>query len=630
MYFEKNAEALLAADPLHGELLDRLRQTAPPSDAEIAMVQAQSDNDQYTLHYRGIWLHDPANPAKEARKAFRASCKAREDRVHLILGLDLGYALDEAFQNSPGHILVYEPDRALLRFTLENVDLSEMLGSGRVQLADSHFTLLNTLRPRIYSDYDLDVLILPGSASRLAADTPILVRKIKALITDWARDYRTVQRFHPVWMEQFFNNFPYFATNDTIECVFNRFDGKPAIIISRGPSLDAALDDIAAVADCAVLVAVGSAVRRLWERGITPDFAVFYEANGIAEQLHGIPADVLEKITFIMCPSTQVCAYEAPSRGKLVFFSHNGKQMADWMDLALGRKHLRLEGGGTVSLIALELAMAMGCNPIILTGQDLAFPNNQVYAGGTELCLDEQGHMALTRTETLYAEPEAMTTVIGQNGETLPALSAYAGFIRHFESLAVKAASGPNPVALYNASIGGARIEGYALASLGELRKRLGFTPWKAPFALPEPPVLTPSQTSDRTRRLSDALHQLDMDLTETIAFCGELREGLPEALDAPTDAGSLRVLEDAVWEATQRFFHFLHAKPFVGFLAMFEVIPYKQRFKAFTEADTFNPGIRDDLVAALEGSARVLREQHLPWVERARRRLAEPVANRK
>src|SRR5262249_20978969 len=152
----------------------------------------------------------------------------------------------------------------------------------------------------------------------------------------WARDYRTVQRFHPLWMEQFFRNFPYFATMDTIECLFNRFVGKPAIIISRGPSLDAALDDLAALADSAVLIAVGSAVRRLAERGIIPDFAIYYEANGIAEQLRGIPAETLEKITFILCPSTQACAYESPSRGKLVFFSQNGKQMADWMDQTLG------------------------------------------------------------------------------------------------------------------------------------------------------------------------------------------------------------------------------------------------------------------------------------------------------
>jgi hypothetical protein len=62
----------------------------------------------------------------------------------------------------------------------------------------------------------------------------------------------------------------------------------------------------------------------------------------------------------------------------------------------------------------------------------------------------------------------------------------------------------------------------------------------------------------------------------------------------------------------------------------MFEVIPYKQRFKAFTEAETFNPGIRDDLVAALDGSARVLRERHLPWVKRAGKRLAEPAMKRK
>ncbi len=357
---------------------------------------------------------------------------------------------------------------------------------------------------------------------------------------------------------------------------------------------------------------------------------MFYDANGIAEQLHGIPTTFLENITFILCPSTQACAYETPSRGKLVFFSQNGKQMADWMDKTLQQKHLRLEGGGTVSLIALELALSMGCGPIILVGQDLAFPNNQVYAGGMALQTNEQGHMALNKSDTLYAEPEAMATVRGQNGDMLPTLSAYTGFIRHFEALAVKATSGPNPVALYNASIGGAQIDGYTISPLSDFRGR--FAPWKSlhngtPLALEEPPVSTSSNVAARTQKLGQALRSLSGNILETIAFCDKLCSSLPELPGDPdtVPALELRAFEDTLWETTQRFFYFIKDKPFVGFLAMFEIIPYKQRFKAFSEAESFNPAIRDDLVVTLGNTARVLREHYLIWVTQAAERLAEP-----
>lgn len=630
MFFEKNTSALLASDASHVGLVERLNQTRPLVN-ETDIVLTHTDDGQYNLVYKDVWLHDVNSPEREAKQAFKASCKAREDRVHLILGIGLGYLLDEAFTASPGMIIVYEPNAALLRFVLDNVDLSEMLASGRVQVVGTHFDLISVLRPRIYSDYDLDILSIPGTAIFLAEDTPVLIQKIKTMITDWARDYRTVQRFHPLWMSQFFSNLPHFARIQSIESLHQRFAGKPALVISRGPSLDAALDSVAELADSAVLVAVGSAVRSLWQRGVTPDFAVFYDANGIAEQLHGIPESFLENITFILCPSTQACAYESPSRGKLVFFSQNGRQMADWMDKALHQKHLLLEGGGTVSLIALELALTMGCGPIVLVGQDLAFPNNQVYAGGVSLQTNAEGHMALAASDTLYAEPEAMATVPGQNGETLPTLSAYTGFIRHFEALAVKVASGPHPVALYNASIGGAQIDGYKIAPLSDFRGR--FTPWKTlqngiPLALETAPEPNADATATRARQLGQALERLQGELRETIAFCDMLRTSLPESPDDPdtVPASELRGLEDTLWESTQRFFYFLHEKPFVGFLAMFEIIPYKQRFKAFAEADSFNPSIRDDFAATLANAARVLKDDYLVWVDRAAARLAEPL----
>jgi hypothetical protein len=612
MYFEKNAQALIQADAAHQLMLAQLQQCPLVSEADLTLFQ--TEDGQYSMQYRDVLLHDPTSPLQEAQKAFETCCKSGVDRVHLLLGIGLGYALDELYTRSPGQIIVYEPHLELLRFTLENVELSEIFASGRVRFATNHFDLLNLLLPRIYSDYELDILTLQGYATLLAAEIPVLVHKIKNLITDWARDYRTVKRFHPLWMERFFENYASFAHLDTIERLFNRFPDKPALVISRGPSLDSALEDIRAMQDAMVLVSVGSAVRRLWEGGITPDFAIFYDANGMQEQLEGIPTEALEKITFILCPSTQRCCYESPARGKMVFFSQNGKQMCDWMDQTLHKSHLRLDGGGTVSLIALQLAQVMGCSPIILAGQDLAFPNNQAYAGGIPLQVDEQGNLALTRTETLYAEPEAMTMVQGQNGEMLPALTAYTGFIRHFEALAAKEAAKPRPAELYNASIGGAHLEGYPLKALSEFRGC--FPAWKIPFALDEAPSLSPALKAERQRFLKQSLYALKKDLQEMVSLCAELSRDLP-AEDSNPDT-----LETLVWDRSQHFFKFTQEKKFISFLAMFEIVPYRHQFKAFAQADTFNPGIRGEFIVAMERCSALLNETYLPWIENAEQEL--------
>src|SRR5271157_3719714 len=142
MFFEQNRRALLSVDPGYSRLLACI-QTAPVlTGDEIALVPASApptptlprkgggdSKKEYTARYRDVWLHDPVSPSLEARRAFKSSCKARDGHVHLIIGLGLGYALDEAFHASREPIVVYEPDIALLRFVLENMDLSGMLGS---------------------------------------------------------------------------------------------------------------------------------------------------------------------------------------------------------------------------------------------------------------------------------------------------------------------------------------------------------------------------------------------------------------------------------------------------------------------------------------------------------------------
>ncbi len=627
MYYERNQQALLQAASGHAALfaqLDAFREsllTEPAfSEAEQMTGQVVSHDDfelialesgQYTLRYRNVLLHDPENPLQEARQAFRKSCKSGADRVHLIINLGLGYALDEVFQNSPGPIVIYEPDLRLLNFALENVELVEMLASGRVQIVTNHFDLVSQLRPRIYSDFDIDVLMLKSAETLLGADVPAVVQLLRNMIGDWARDYRTISRFHLQWVEQFFQNYPHFAEVESIESLVGRFQDRPALVISRGPSLDRDADTVKKLEKSAVLIAVGSAVRRLYQADVTPDFAVFYDANGLDEQVKGLPAAYLSQITFILCPSTAPLAYSIPSRGKFVFFSQNGKQMCDWMDKAAGKTHARLEGGGTVSLLALQLALIMGCGPIALVGQDLAFPNNQVYAEGVPLTLNSDGHMHLPASDTLFTAPTSLTQVKGQNGEMLTAATSYAGFIRHFEALANRERKSPTPVTLYNTSIGGAHLEGYTLRPLESFLE--SFPVWKSGHALEQTASLSAKVQGEKRHQLTAALSALIAETRDTVQCFQTLLTSLPAS------TVSDKTLENALWENTQRLFIHLQKVPFVGYFCMFEIIPYKQRFKAFADAENFNPAIRADFEQALLRASALLNTAFLPWMEKAR-----------
>ncbi|MCE3234171.1 MAG: hypothetical protein K0Q50_351 [Vampirovibrio sp.] len=471
MFWQNNRQALLQAHSGHQELVERLDHIAPTSEVELIATQ----DEDYTLLFRGIPLHASTGAMQEARQIVSRQCRPALGRAHLVLGMGLGYLLQAVYQHSPGQIVIYEPDVSLLKFVLENVDLTEFIESRRVFLATTPAELLNWLNPLVAWEDPLDILITQGYATLMANEIPGLMAQLFALVDERVRDYKTGQYFHWQWIRQFFQNLPYIGQANSFSQFNGAFQDKPALIIGRGPSLDAGLEAIRALGDSMILIAVGGALRTLWQAGITPDFAVFYDASGMQEQLQGLPESYLSPIHFLLSPFTEPCCFTAPAESKVVYFPQSGEAFAQWLYASSGAavSPSMLEGGGTVSLVALQAALAMQCNPVVLIGQDLAFPNDQVYAGGTPLQMDSEGRLALPKSETLYAAAEAMGTVEGQDGQPLPALKAYAGFIRHFERIAQA-----NPtIQLINASIGGAKIQGYALQPLTSMLN--AFQPWK-------------------------------------------------------------------------------------------------------------------------------------------------------
>lgn len=573
MFFEKNTQALLKADVYHAPLVEQLRQLSRLADTEAQLLQ--TEDGQYTLLYRNVLLHDAVSPEQEARAAFAECALSGAKQVHILVALGLGYGLSTAYEASPGRILVYEPDMRLLRFTLENVDLSAYFSSGRVWLACTVFDVLELARPRIHFAEQLDIIPLKGYLPLLPEPLSALIDRLSAMADDVRLDYQSAEDFHALWLQRFFENLSFISTATPVTALSQRFAGKPAVLISRGPSLDAALPSLARLQERAVLVAVGGALRRLWESGITPDFAIFYDANGMHEQLHGLPDSFLENIYFVLHPSTQPCCFTSVSRGQFIFMTQYNRPMATWLESALGIPCSLMGGGGTVSVIALRLALLLGCDPIVLIGQDLAFPNNQVYAGGVALQTDAQGKMALPATDTLYALPEALSTVVGQHGETLTALHAYPMFIRQLERIAVENARSPQPAALYNASLGGAQLEGFPLCNLSVFVEQ--WPAWKLSQRGGLPVDITRTSLSDVIRqneKLVSALNVLHELVRQNSALCAELAETL-SGLSNP------HLVPAQLQQTLVRLGTSVDRDPFLAFFPAFEMLNYRRLFLA-------------------------------------------------
>jgi len=77
-----------------------------------------------------------------------------------------------------------------------------------------------------------------------------------------------------------------------------------------------------------------------------------------------------------------------------IYFKTNVLGYGDWIDEKLGIEGAEnLRSGSSVSNLSLDIARYMGCNPIIVIGQNLSFPNLESYADGAVLKQEQDRHI---------------------------------------------------------------------------------------------------------------------------------------------------------------------------------------------------------------------------------------------
>jgi hypothetical protein len=492
MFYKQNTEAL-SHFPFQQGLLSVLQATLPSIDWTITATP----QDDYTLvSPEGACLHHPQGATHEATQCVAEQCLPSKDNLHVIFGLGLGYLLEAVFEASEGIIIVYEPDVSLLRFVLENVDLSRFFDSRRVFLATTTFELIDVMPAFFTLGSNINTLLLPGEALRLGEDVPRLLSLIQHRVGDFTNSVKVSFAYNLKWYRHWPQCLPFTGLLD-------QFTDKPALIISSGPSLDDALETLRGVADKYTVFAVAGALRPLLAAGITPNYAIFLDYEGHRQQLHGIHPSQTKAIEFILGPYADSVVFEYEAAARWWVPLSNYPNFSEWLENVLQGQALaqpsddkqpiwadddtrqsvthnqarkrRIQSGSSCSLMALNCALAMGCNPLVVLGQDLAFRGSQQYATGgavsaQQLTFNEASQeFELPNSESFYGRKILWTTVPGQQGELLRTAPDYKIFLRQLAEFSRLNNSLPSPRRLYNASVGGALLDGFTHLSLAQV-----------------------------------------------------------------------------------------------------------------------------------------------------------------
>lgn len=434
---DKNLRALAVHSPAAAELI---RRAIPKPGVEFI----DTDQGEPGLVCEGRTLASRRRPIDEAER-LAESVDPGATGVACVLGFGAGYhvrAVGERLGQA-SVVICFEPDTELLRAVFERVDHSAWLGRTRVVLccdANDRAPIADALTG-LEGLIALGVSIVehPASKARLDEGARLFAARFTEVVQATKTQVATTLLHSPKTLGNLIANAPAYARAEGVGPLAGVGAGRAAVVVSAGPSLarNIALLENDAYRERVYVIAVQTTLKTLLERGIKPDAVVALDHHEISTRFYeGLSAADVAGVTLVVEPKVNPAVLEAwPGAVRTV--------ASDMLDSLLGAvagtPKGELRPGATVAHLAYYLARHMGCDPVILTGQDLAFTDHRYYADGAAIHNVWAGELNEFRTlETMEWERIArgknhLRRVTGQDGRVLFSDEQMASYLAQFE-----------------------------------------------------------------------------------------------------------------------------------------------------------------------------------------------------
>ena len=385
------------------------------TSAETAgyMVRPAKKSGCTLINQQGITLHSRFDPVREAEDLVRTRGMDGGGNW-MVFGFGLGYHLQAALKSlgALDSLTVVELCPEVVAKAFEHVDLTDLLSS-----PNFHLWLpggIPSLEKQIADvSGDVRVMIHPPSLA--------LWRRQELPLTDildrLELDRMNERHSGAAYQEAVERNREILDTCNDVESYFGMIDHCPIMVVGAGPSLDEAKPLIKKYRTSLFVIAVNAAFVPLRNAGISPDAVVCVEPrDAAAASFDGLGEDY---VPLICVPGTNPQVVE----------SWNGPRLKAYTS-STPTPHT-----GTVAGTALDVALRLGGNPIMLAGMDLALSGGW-YAGGVlKSATEAAGKMS---TQSLIDNDKTIAnacTVAGVGGNPVPSTRAFKSFIHALEGM---------------------------------------------------------------------------------------------------------------------------------------------------------------------------------------------------
>ncbi len=478
-----------------------------------------------TLVYRGdteIKIHSAYDPAREADRAAESFTRGRAT-VIVACGLGLAWHLEALRRRNPGCSLVaVERDREVVALAREaNSSFLDgvMIVTSPAEIPDALENIdIATFRGAAVYQHRPSYLIDREFYDAMAAD-------IRQYFTSRLSDMLTRFEFAGRWTENILGNIHHAYSATPVCALFGAFRGMPGIIVSAGPSLRKNIALLREAREKALVVCVDTAFKIMEKHGVSPHIVMTLDAQrhsvrhflGVADRAPLLLADLVSFPAVLrdyrgarMLGTTS--KYYTDAGGNL---RRETTPLMDWIEAAVPPVG-DIQSGGSVATSAFDLLLNLGCDPIILTGQDLAYTGREIHCSGSHhneewiAMTDRFRNLDCINQGVIRKRKIKRVEAFGGRGEVVAdfVFDLYRGW---FADSARKV-----PVRVINATEGGARIEHTAEMSLRDALAAV-----KAPRNSPSETIVRAAKgaAADNPARLLSAVEAALADIDGLLAL---------------------------------------------------------------------------------------------------------------
>ncbi|MCL2352471.1 MAG: DUF115 domain-containing protein [Firmicutes bacterium] len=384
-FLEKNQAAAAKAWPriLAGEILK-----GPDSENYIP---EDCFNGEKTVRARAnrdspfIYVHSKYDPSGVAAR-FAEKISAVKNRGAVILGgMGFGHEVRALLKalDPEDRIIVCEPDYDMLRLAFRCADLTDIMLDGRVfAVAGASFEELDDLFRDIFNMGSIEkvMLVKMPAYARLINGKPDAARE--ALLST-AKYYSILRNslvnLCELWYRSLFANLKTIASSCLIDNFFGCLDGKPAVLVSAGPSLNKNAGLLRGIKGKTFILCVYTALKVLEKLGVRPDMVISLDGKQIIyRDFQNYEFDM----PLIYCNTINPEMFAA-HRGKTVAAMTGNDAFLAGVLSELGVSTTRVQTGESVACAAVDILCKMGADPVIFIGQDFAYSDGKNHADGT-------------------------------------------------------------------------------------------------------------------------------------------------------------------------------------------------------------------------------------------------------